>query len=184
MKKRKVIIVCLIIIVLIFALYRLQKIVLRKLFPLEYSEIVYKYSEENNVDPLLIFSIIKTESNFKRSVSSSSGAIGLMQLMPDTAIEVLNEIGDTYIVNEQLYNPEQNIKVGIKYYCFLNKKYGNMELALASYNAGIGNVDKWIKDGIIKEDGSNIENIPYKETNNYVRKILRNYRIYKYLYGI
>ena len=182
MRKRKVIFIILIIIVLLFAIYRLQDIVLRKLFPKEYSDVVYKYSEEYDVDPLLVFSIIKAESNFKRSVSSTSGAIGLMQLMPETAKEMINEIGDDYIVDEQLYNPEQNIKIGIRYYKFLYKKYENMELALTAYNAGIGNVDKWIKDGIINKDGSNIENIPYKETNNYVRKILRNYRIYKHLY--
>ena len=59
---------------------------------------------------------------------------------------------------------------------------GNELLALAAYNAGMGNVDNWIKEGTIKKDGSNIENIPYKETNNYVRKIMRDYKIYKSLY--
>ena len=62
------------------------------------------------------------------------------------------------------------------------KKYNCIELALAAYNAGSGNVDSWIKDGILKEDGSDIENIPYKETNNYVRKILRDYEFYNNLY--
>ena len=60
-------------------------------------------------------------------------------------------------------------------------KYECVEVALAAYNAGSGNVDKWIKDGIIKADGSDIENIPYKETNTYVRKIMRDYQIYKQL---
>ena len=62
------------------------------------------------------------------------------------------------------------------------EKYKNKEVALAAYNAGIGRVDNWIENDIIKEDGSNIEKIPYKETNNYVRKILRNYKIYQELY--
>ena len=65
----------------------------------------------------------------------------------------------------------------------LIKRYGNIELAVASYNAGIGNVDSWIEQGIIQENGENIENIPFKETNNYIRKILRNYKIYKQLYS-
>lgn len=56
-------------------------------------------------------------------------------------------------------------------------------MAISAYNAGIGTIAKWIEEGIIKEDGSDIENIPYKETNNYVRKILKNYKIYKELYG-
>lgn len=63
------------------------------------------------------------------------------------------------------------------------EKYNNYPVALAAYNAGIGNVDEWIKKGIIKKDGSDIENIPYKETNNYVRKIIRDYRIYRELYN-
>ena len=72
---------------------------------------------------------------------------------------------------------------GTEYYSYLLSHYnGTINLALAAYNAGIGNVDRWIKDGIIKEDGSNIENIPYKETNMYVRKILSNYTMYKKIY--
>ena len=64
----------------------------------------------------------------------------------------------------------------------LMQKYENINLALAAYNAGSGNVDNWIQDGTLKDDGSNIENIPYTETNNYVRKILRDYEIYQKLY--
>lgn len=65
----------------------------------------------------------------------------------------------------------------------LEKYDDNYLIALAAYNAGIGNVDEWIRKGIIKKDGSDIENIPYKETNNYVRKIVRDYKIYQELYN-
>ena len=183
LKKKKIILIILIILLLILALFKLKDEVLKKLYPIEYSEYVYKYSEENNIDPLLVFSIIKAESNFKRSATSNSGAIGLMQLMPETAKEMLQIMGDDYVIKEQLYNPEQNIKIGTKYYAWLFKKYNNEQLVLAAYNAGTGNVDEWISKGIIKEDGSDLENIPYKETSNYVRKILRNYKLYKYLYS-
>lgn len=106
-----------------------------------------------------------------------------MQLMESTALEEAEEVNQEIVVTESLYNPEINIKIGTKYYAKLIKKYNNnMLLALAAYNAGIGNVDKWIQEGIIKEDGSDIENIPFKETNNYVRKIVRDYKIYKQLY--
>lgn len=106
-----------------------------------------------------------------------------MQLMESTAIEQAEEVNEEIIVTESLYNPEINIKIGTKYYSKLIKKYNNnMLLALAAYNAGIGNVDNWIKQGIIKEDGSDIENIPFKETNNYIRKIVRDYKIYQNLY--
>ncbi len=169
--------------IILFGVLKIQNIILRKIYKTEYSEYVYKYSKENNIDPLLTFAIIKAESNFNRNIKSTSGAIGLMQLMEETALEEANEINEDIIVTESLYNPEKNIKLGTKYFAKLLKKYNdNYLLALTAYNAGIGNVDNWIKQGIIKEDGSNIENIPYKETNNYVRKIVRDYKIYKELY--
>ena len=72
---------------------------------------------------------------------------------------------------------------GLKYFSILLKQYdNNLGLALAAYNAGMGNVAEWIEKGIIREDGSNLENIPYQETNMYVRKILNNYQIYQKLY--
>ena len=184
--KKKWLIISIIVIILIFFLFvifKLKDTILKKIYKQNYSEYVYKYSEENEIDPLLTFAIIKAESNFKRNIKSSSGAIGLMQLMEATAVEMANEIGEEIPVTEALYNPEINIKIGIKYYANLLKHYdGNMYLALAAYNAGMGNVDKWIEEGILEKDGSNIENIPYKETNNYVRKITRDYKIYKNLY--
>ena len=185
-KLRKIILILGIIIVILFILlniFKVQNIFLKMIYKQDYAEYVYKYSEENQIDPFLTFSIIKSESNFKRNIISSSGAIGLMQLMENTATEQAYKIGETVVTKEELYNAEKNIALGTSYFSSLMKKYdNNYLLALAAYNAGIGNVDKWIKDGIIKEDGSDIENIPYKETNNYVRKIVRDYKIYKDLY--
>lgn len=85
--------------------------------------------------------------------------------------------------NIDLKNPETNIKIGTKYISDLINKYnGNIGLSIAAYNAGIGKVDKWIEDGIIKSDGSDLENIPFKETNMHVRKVLKTYNLYKNLY--
>lgn len=183
-KKTKIlIIVLLIIFIILFGILKIQNFILKKIYKTDYSEYVYKYSEENNIDPLLTFAIIRAESNFNRNIKSRSGAIGLMQLMESTALEEAEEVNEEIVVTESLYNPEINIKIGTKYYSKLIKKYNNnMLLALAAYNAGIGNVDSWIKQGIIKEDGTDIENIPFKETNNYVRKIVRDYKIYQKLY--
>lgn len=183
-KKTKIlIVVLLIILIILFGILKIQNFILKKIYKTNYSEYVYKYSEENNIDPLLTFAIIKAESNFNQNIKSKSGAIGLMQLMESTAVEQAEEVNEEIIVTESLYNPEVNIKIGTKYYSKLIKKYNNnMLLALAAYNAGIGNVDNWIEQGIIKEDGSDIENIPFKETNNYVRKIIRDYKIYQNLY--
>ena len=169
--------------ILLFGVLKIQNYILKKIYKTSYSEYVYKYSQENNIDPLLTFAIIKAESNFKRNIKSKSGAIGLMQLMESTALEEAEEVNEEISVTERLYNPEINIKIGTRYYAKLIKKYdGNTLLALAAYNAGIGNVDSWIKQGIIKEDGSDIEKIPFKETNMYLRKVLRTYELYRKLY--
>ena len=103
--------------------------------------------------------------------------------METTAKQMAEELGEDIVTKERLYNPEINIKIGTKYFAYLLKHYdGKESLAIAAYNAGIGTIDSWIKEKIIKKDGTDLENIPYKETNNHVRKILRDYRIYCKLY--
>lgn len=105
-----------------------------------------------------------------------------MQLMYSTAEEVAQKI-DVELTEKNIYEPDININIGTKYISILIQKYGNINLALAAYNAGSGNVDNWINEGTLNQDGTNIENIPYLETNNYVRKILRDYKIYKEIYN-
>lgn len=181
---KKLLIIALVIFIIVFVavkIIKVQDIILKRIYPKEYESYVYKYSEENNMDPLLTFAIIKAESNFKSDVVSKSNAIGLMQLIDSTAEETAKKLKIEY--NKQdLYNPETNIMLGTKYFSTLFEKYNNITMALTAYNAGSGNVDKWIESNTIKSDGSDAENIPYKETNNYVRKILRDYNIYKELY--
>lgn len=176
------IIIGIILVILLFGILKIQNPILKKIYKYEYKEYIEKYADENDLDPLLVASIIKVESNFKRNIKSKSGAIGLMQLMEETALEEADQANEDINVTEKLYNPEINIKIGTKYFAKLMKKYGNYKLALAAYNAGRGNVDSWIEKGIIKKDGSDIENIPFKETNNYVRKVIRDYKIYRSLY--
>ena len=104
--------------------------------------------------------------------------------MKDTAKEVSQKINlqiDDDKIEQKLLDVEININLGTKYLSDLIDRYQNIELAVTAYNAGIGTVNNWIEKGIIKSDGSDIENIPYKETNNYVRKILRDYKIYSNL---
>ncbi len=178
-----VVAILVIVVIIIAKVFNIEQIILQNIYPKKYEEYVEKYAEENNIDPLLIFSIIKAESNFKENAESSSGAVGLMQLMEETAKEIAESMDEPILEKEDLKEAETNIKIGIKYYSILQKNYdGNMLLALTAYNAGIGNVNTWIKNGIIKSDGSDIENIPYKETNMYVRKIIRNYKMYNKIY--
>ncbi len=181
MKKTTIGIIIVLIVVLIISANFTN--ILKKFYKTDYKEYIEKYAKEYNVDPLLIYSIIKAESNFKEGTVSNKGACGLMQLMDNTAKEVAENTIMEYESGTTLYNPEKNIKLGIIYFSDLMKIYKNKELALIAYNAGSGNVDKWIETGVLKADGSDIENIPYTETNTYVRKILRNYKIYKKLYN-
>lgn len=159
---------------------RVQRIIYQK----KYTEYVSKYSQMYNVDENLVYAVIKAESNFDPNAKSSKNAIGLMQLMENTAKDITKKV-DLQIsdneLSEKLQETDININLGTKYLAILLERYNNVEIAITAYNAGIGTVDNWIEKGIIKADGSDVENIPYKETNNYVRKILRDYKIYKNL---
>ena len=165
-----------------YSLLNIEEKILKILYPIKYEEYVYEYSENLNIDPMLTFAIIKTESNFEEKAESISGAIGLMQLMESTAKEQAYKLSIEYS-RQKLYEPEINLKLGINYFNTLLDYYNqNYILAFAAYNAGMGNVQKWIEKGMIKEDGSDIENIPFKETNMYVRKMIKTYELYKKLY--
>lgn len=171
------------IIFILFKVIKIDDIIMKKLYPLKYSEYVEKYAEEYNMDKYMVYAIIKAESNFDENAKSSSNAIGLMQIMETTAIETARKM-NLEVTEEDLFKPDLNINIGLKYFTYLLNQYdNNYPLAIIAYNAGMGNVDAWIKDGTIKEDGTDIENVPFKETNNYVRKILRDYEIYKGLYN-
>lgn len=166
----------------VYKAFHVEEKILTYFYPIKYEEYVWEYSSKLNIDPLLTLAIIKTESNFKENTISKSGAIGLMQLMESTAKEQAEKIGIEYST-ELLYNPENNIKLGLYYFDTLLTYYNdNYILAFAAYNAGLGNVEKWINDGLITKEGEGTENIPFPETNMYVRKIIRNYKIYQNLY--
>ena len=185
MKNKKILIILSIIIFVIVFLIFARIPILKIMYPRTYEEAVLVYSEEYNVDKNLILALIKAESNFDEDAISNRNAIGLMQLMEETAVDVANKNGielDDENIQEELSDVYKNIEIGTAYIASLLKQYENTEVALAAYNAGIGTVDNWIEKGIINKDGTDIENVPYKETNYYVRKILRDYEIYQELY--
>ena len=161
---------------------------MKHIYPQKYAEYVNQYAEQYGVDPLLIFAMIKIESNFNTDAKSSSEAKGLMQLMGNTATEVAQKIDEQEENKveqnniQELYEPEINIQLGTYYFSTLLTQYENIGIALAAYNAGMGRVNEWIEKGTILPDGSNLEAIPYQETNMYVRKVLNAYRIYQELY--
>ena len=185
LKEKKILIFLIIILIILVIVGIFKDKFLKIIYPKTYEEIVSIYAEKYKVEEDLVFALIKAESNFKQDAVSHRNAIGLMQLMEETAIDVAKKYGiniNLENAKEEIKNVQNNINIGTKYLSVLLETYGNIEVAVAAYNAGIGTVNTWIDKGIIKSDGSDIENIPYKETNNYVRKILRNYKIYNELY--
>ena len=154
-------------------------------YPLEYKDEVLEYSQKYNLDPYLVFAVINAESGFDKHATSSKNARGLMQITESTAKEV-NEITNSVdsLDEENIYNEDINIELGCQYLASLISRYnGNYYLAICSYNAGIGNVDKWISQGQITEElnTTNIE-LPFKETTRYLKKVIHNYKMYKVIY--
>ena len=178
--KKLLITIIIALVILVIAIIGINKLMIKTLYKKEYSEYVSKYSKKYVVEENLIYALIKAESNFDENAVSNKNAKGLMQLMYSTAEEIANK-NQIELTEENILEPEININIGTKYISDLLQKYECVEVALAAYNAGSGNVDKWIKNGIIKSDGSDIENIPFKETNTYVRKIMMDYKIYMQL---
>lgn len=145
MTKKITLIIFIILILLIFQWNNLSETIQKQIYPKKYEQYVDKYSQECDVDNLLIYSIIKVESNFNEKANSHAEAIGLMQLMENTAVETYEHIEAQTVNVEELYQPEINIKIGTYYFSTLLNQYNNVGLALAAYNAGMGRVDKWTK---------------------------------------
>ena len=184
-KKQKIIPSIVILLIIFGVLIFFRNDILKIFYPDKFLELIKRYSDEYDIDENLVLAVIKAESNFKEEAKSDKQAKGLMQIMNTTAKDVVNLEGldiDVNNIEEEIIISQNNINIGVAYLSMLFKKYENIELVIASYNAGIGTIDNWIEKGIIKADGSDIENIPYKETDNYVRKVMKNYEIYKKLY--
>lgn len=145
-----------------------------------YDDFVDEASNAFNIDKNLIYSVMKVESKFNKEAVSRKKAKGLMQLMTPTAEEIVQEININNVTTD-LFNPRNNIIIGTKYLSKLLIRYDkDINVAIAAYNAGIGNVDKWIKEGTITlHDSSSLDNIPFRETRTYVKKVGKAYKIYK-----
>ncbi len=148
---------------------------------INYQDQITETSENFNIDPLLTASIVKVESDFDNDAQSHQGAQGLMQLLDDTARHSAEVIGMEYYP-EKLNDIDYNLKLGVGYYNYLIKYYNNQKLALAAYNGGVGNVDKWINDGILDKENPDISKIPFEETRQYVTKVESTYDVYKTFY--
>jgi soluble lytic murein transglycosylase len=149
-------------------------------YPLEYRVEIEKASEEFDVPIERICAVIYVESRFDPSVTSSVGARGLMQIMPETFADVQKALKTDY-TDDDLYDPAVNIRAGTYYLSYLYKILGDWELVHAAYNAGIGNVWSWLDDDRYSKDGK-LTDIPFGETENYLKKVAIAKEKYKELY--
>ncbi len=145
------------------------------LFPQAYRDIVFKASAKNRIDPNLVFAIMREESRFDRFAISPAGALGLMQLMPNTARREGRKLGIVIKNDSEIFSPEKNILIGSSYLKNLIDEFGNIVFAIAAYNAGEKVVWSWIKNNNYETLDEFIEDIPYNETKKYVQRVLTSY---------
>jgi soluble lytic murein transglycosylase len=152
-------------------------------YPRGYWKYVQKYSKEYGLDPYLVYAVIREESRFKSRALSRSWAHGLMQIIPSTGRSLSRLLGMSYS-RWKLYNPRVNIQMGTYYLANLIKRFdGSVELALAGYNGGPVRVKKWLKKYKKIDIDEFVEDIPFRETRNYVKKVIKSYYGYKRTYS-
>lgn len=155
---------------------------MKALYPLRYEDIILEYSKEFDLSEYLVMGIISSESNFNEGAKSHKSAKGLMQIKEETAVWCVENL-KLGIELKDIYHPRQNIYIGCAYLAYLEDLYGgNTTTAIAAYNAGLGNVNKWISDHRYSDKFGNLKKIPFDETRKYVKKVEKRARIYKMLY--
>jgi len=153
------------------------------LFPKPYWTELKKFSTLNALDPYLVASLVRQESEFNPNAVSNKNAAGLMQLLPSTGKKVAKEVKLRHFNQSQLLTPGVNLQLGTRYFRSMVDKFGAFEYALAAYNAGSDRVQDWLSQGKFRDPQEFVESIPFTETREYVQAILRNSNVYRQLYG-
>lgn len=159
-------------------------LVISFIFPIAYKDHINKYSSLEGVDPFIVAAIVNVESKYDKRAVSHKNARGLMQIADQTGHWGAQELGIHNYNGEMLYDPEINIRVGTWYIKKLMQEFdNNLDLVLAAYNAGSGNVSKWLQNREYSDDGSSLDRIPFEETENYLKKVNANYKVYRLIYS-
>ena len=156
----------------------------RNTHPDDHLQYVRKYAYEYNISEVVIFAVIKVESDFDTNAESVAGARGLMQMLPSTFEWLTGDehLGE-HLHKDELFDPEVSIRYGTYYLNYLYQKFDrNMDTALAAYNGGEGNVAKWLADEQYSDGNGNLTDIPFEETKNYVQKVNKEMKTYRNLY--
>jgi len=156
--------------------------ILKTLYPMKYGNFVEIYAAENNLDEYFVYAVIECESGYDEKAVSYADARGLMQLTGETFEWLQSKKGED-LGEEMLFDAETNIKYGCFFYGILFGKYADERTALAAYHAGMGNVSKWLKDERYSHDGKTLYDMPFKNTKNYVNKVIKTRNIYSKLYN-
>ncbi|MEA4870507.1 MAG: lytic transglycosylase domain-containing protein [Christensenella sp.] len=152
-------------------------------YPVAYADLISQYSKAYELDPYLVQSIMRCESSNDPGAESKVGAIGLMQIMPDTGKWIAHKLGlDDVYTGQMLYDPETNIEFGCWYLRFLSGRFhGNEKQMIAAYNAGHGSVEDWLDDPRFSQNGE-LTTIPFEDTARYYEKVTAAYENYTTLY--
>ena len=153
----------------------------KSLYPLKYEKTVKSQCRKNNLEESFVFAVIKCESDFQSDAVSSAGAMGLMQIMPDTFTWLKTKTGED-LPQEKLFDPEVSIKYGCLLYSMFMEQFGSEREAVAAYHAGPNNVKKWLKDEKYSSDGKTLKDIPFSSTKYYVDNVMKTKEIYQKLY--
>ncbi len=152
-------------------------------YPIKYENFVEKYAQEYDLDKYLIYSVIREESRFDRYAVSSADAKGLMQLTEKTGEYCANQLKINDYTKDSLFDPEVNINLGCFYLKSLIDRYDDINIALAAYNGGPGNVDSWLSDKKYVDKKGNLVNIPFRETRNYIGRVNEAKSMYESIYA-
>lgn len=156
---------------------------LKQAFPIPFAEVILRAAEETGTEPLLLVAIMRVESSFNPHAESPKGAKGLMQVMPSTGAWVAERLGMSDFDVSRLEDPETNIQIGAWYFAYLKNLFDdNTIAALAAYNGGLGNVQRWLREEIWSGQVDDLMNIPFPETRAYVQKVLSTVEVYRMIH--
>ncbi len=159
------------------------KPVLRRLFPIPYAREMAAAAGAHNLDPFLIAALARVESRFNPQAVSPRGARGLLQVMPDTGQWIASQLGWDAFNPDWLFDPEINLRMGAWYLrALLDQFGGEPAIALAAYNAGRTRVQEWLAQGRWNGQAESLDDIPFPETRNHVRRVLSTLDAYRWLY--
>ncbi len=175
--------VALAVVLLVYLLAYSQRLYLKKSYPIKYESFVEKYSGEYNLDPYFVYAVIRTESDFVNTATSSINARGLMQVTEDTFNWISGRLNDKESSFDSMYNPETSVKYGVYLLSYLKNTLGSEQNILCGYHAGVNRAKQWLSDESISTNNNIItDKIPYEDTKAYVKKVMQTYNIYKDLY--